>query len=159
MEIVSVCANWADEVHTPVFKKYFIPWLQEANSFLHSKGKLTRVHIDGEIKRLIPLIPDTNVDVAEAWTPAPMTSVTTAELRKAWGNKITIFGGIPAILFESQYSDEEFDNYITNLFREIAPGDNFIIGFGDNLGSAGKIERVGRVAELVKKYGKFPVSL
>ena len=31
------------------------------------------------------------------------------------------------------YSEEEFDAYIIDLFREIAPGDNFIVGMGDNL--------------------------
>ena len=62
-----------------------MPWLREAVEFLHSKGKLSQVHIDGEMKRLIPMFLETGIDVAEAWSPVPMTSVTTAELRKAWG--------------------------------------------------------------------------
>ena len=159
VEIPILCGNWSDDFHTPVFAKYFTPWLREASDYLHSKGKLTQVHVDGEMKRLIPLFLETGIDVAEAWSPVPMTSVTTGELRKAWGDKVTIWGGIPAVLFEPQYSEEEFDAYVINLFKEIAPGYNFIVGMGDNLPFDGRIERVGRVAELIDKYGSVPIEV
>ncbi len=159
VEIPYLCGNWTDDIHTPVFRKYFVPWLREAVEFLHRRDKLTVVHADGEMRRLIPMFLETGIDVAEAWTPAPMTLVTTAELRKAWGDKVTIWGGVPAVLFEPQYSDEEFDDYIINLFREVAPGYNFIVGMGDNLPFDGKIERVGRVAELIEKYGQVPIEI
>ncbi len=159
VEILSVGGNWVDHIHTPLMRKYFIPWLQKAVEFAHSKGKLTRVHIDGEMKRLIPMFPETGVDIAESWTPAPMTSVTTAELRKAWGDKVTVWGGVPAILFQPQYSDEEFVVYVKNLFKEIAPGYNFIVGMGDNLPPDGKLERVGRIVELIHKYGRLPIEI
>ncbi|MBI4267143.1 MAG: hypothetical protein HY668_02100 [Chloroflexi bacterium] len=155
---VPVCANWIDSIHTPVFKKYFVPWFQEVGEFVHSRGKLTTVHIDGEMKRLIPMFLETGIDIGEAWTPAPMTSVTTAEIRKAWGDKVVIWGGVPAILFEPQYSDDEFDAYVKNMFKEVAPGYSFIVGLGDNLPPDGKIERIGRIAELIDKYGRLPIK-
>ncbi len=160
VEMPMICGNWSDEFHTPVFKKYFTPWLKEASDYLHARGKLTQVHADGEMRRLIPLFLETGIDVAEAWSPVPMTSVTTAELRGAWGDGVTIWGGIPAVLFEpSQYSDQEFDDYIKNLFSEVAPGDNFIVGMGDNVPFDGDINRVGRVAELIDKYGRLPIEV
>ena len=158
VEILTVDGNWSDDVHTPVFKKYFIPWLREAVEFVHSKGKLSQVHADGEMRRLIPMVLETGVDVAEAWSPDPMTSVTTAELRKAWGDKVTIWGGIPSMLFEPQYSDQEFDEYVLNLFKEISPGHSFIVGMGDNLPFDGKIERVGRLVDLIEEYGHIPIG-
>ncbi len=158
VEICVLCGNWTDSIHTPIFRKYFTPWLKEATGFLHRKNKLTQVHVDGEMRRLIPLFLETGVDIAEAWCPAPMTSVTTTEARKTWGDRVTIWGGIPGILFEPQYTDEEFEQYVLNLFREVAPGYNFIVGLGDNLPVNGKIERVGKVAELIEKYGKVPIE-
>ncbi len=158
-KILSVCSNWSDEIHTPVFRKYFVPWLQEATEFLHSKGKLTLIHADGEMKRLIPLVLESGIDVAEAWSPAPMTSVTTAELRKAWGDKITIWGGLPTLIFEPTCSDEKFEDYVINLFREVAPGNNFIVGMGDNFPIAGDINRIRRVVELIEQYGILPIKI
>ncbi len=151
VEIPGICGNWDDSFHTPIFAKYFLPWLKETSDYFHSIGKLTQVHVDGEMKRLIPFFPETGIDVAEAWSPAPMTSVTTAELRKAWGDAVTIWGGIPSMLFGPQYSDEEFDDYVKDLLREVAPGNNFIVGLGDNLPFDGKIERIGRVVDLIEK--------
>ena len=160
VEILQVGGNWVDHIHTPLMKKYFIPWLQKVVEFAHLKGKLTQVHTDGEMRRLVPMFLETGVDIAESWTPAPMTSVTTAELRKAWGDKVTVWGGVPAILFQPQYSDEEFDAYVKNLFKEIAPGYNFIVGMGDNLPAPdGKIERVGRLVKLIHKYGRLPIEI
>ena len=158
-EMLMICGNWTDGIHTPVFRKYFAPWFREATEFLHSKGKLTRVHIDGEMRRLIPLFLETGIDVAEAWSPAPMTSVTTAELRKAWGDKVTIWGGLPTVIFEPMYSDEKFNAYVINLFKEIAPGYNFIVGMGDNFPIDGDIERIRRVSELINKYGALPIEI
>lgn len=160
LELYQVCSNWSDDIHTPVFKKYFLPLLQETVELLHAHGKLAMAHIDGENRRLLPFLPDTHIDVWEAWTPAPMTQVTNAELRKALGDEAVIWGGVPATLFEPTYSDEEFDNYvINNLFKEIAPGYNFIVGLGDNLPFDGKIERVCRIAELIERYGTLPIAM
>ena len=159
VEVPAVCGNWSDDIHTPVFKKYFVPWLHEAVELLHSKGKLSQVHADGEMRRLIPMFLATRVDVAEAWSPAPMTSVTTGELKKAWGDKVTIWGGMPSMLFGPQYSDQEFDDYVLNLFKEISPGRSFIVGMGDNLPFDAKIERVGRLVDLIEKYGHIPIEV
>ena len=88
-----------------------------------------------------------------------MTSVTNTELRKFIGDKGVIWGGIPSILFEPTYSDEEFDQYIINMIKEIAPGYNFIVGMGYNLPFDGNIERLGRIVELIDKYGNLPISV
>ena len=159
LELVRVCGNWSDDIQTPVFKKYFVPWFQEITEFLHDHGRFAVCHIDGENKRLIPFLLDTHIDVFEAWSPYPMTQVTTAELKKALGDKGTIWGGIPSTLFEPRYSDEEFDAYIITMLKEIAPGDHFVAGMGDNLPFDGTMERVSRIAELVDKYGSLPISV
>ncbi len=159
LEIYYIGSNWSDDVHTPVFRKFFIPWFQEITEFLHSHNKLTMSHIDGENRRLLPFLKETGIDIWEAWTPVPMTSVTNKELREAVGDKGVIWGGIPSILFEPNYSDKQFDQYVINMFKEIAPGYNYIVGMGDNLPFDGDIERLGRIVELIDEYGKFPISV
>jgi len=154
VEVPALCANWSDEFHTPVFERYFVPWLREASDRLHAVGKLSQVHADGEMKRLAPLFLATGVDVAEAWSPAPMTRLTTAALKDAWGDDVTIWGGIPSVLFGPQYSDAEFDRYVTALLEEMTPWRGFILGMGDNLPFDGEIDRVGRAARLVRESGR-----
>ncbi|MFQ5996289.1 MAG: uroporphyrinogen decarboxylase family protein [Dehalococcoidales bacterium] len=158
-EFPILCGNWSDSIHTPVFKKYFTPWLQEASDYLHSRGKIAAIHTDGEMKRLIPFVLETGIDVAECFSPVPMTSVTTAEVRKAWGDRVTIWGGVPSQFFLPEYSDEEFDARIIALFKDIAPGNSFIVGMGENLPFNAKIERVRRIAELIDQYGTLPIEI
>jgi len=159
LEIFNICANWSDDIQTPVFKKYFTPWFQEVSDLLHAHGKLAMVHTDGEMRRLNPLLRETSIDVAEAITPAPQTRVTMREFRRELGGNIVIWGGIPSILFEPMYSDEEFDAYVKNLFKQMAPGYRFIVGMGDNLPFDSDINRVGRVVELIDKYGSLPIEI
>ena len=59
----------------------------------------------------------------------------------------------------SPRTDEEFDAYIINLFKEIAPGNNFIVGMGDNFPIDGDIDRIHRVVELIDKYGTLPIEI
>ena len=159
LEIFNICANWSDDIQTPVFKKYFTPWFQEVADFLHAHGKLAMAHTDGEMRRLNPLFSETRIDVAEAVTPAPQSLVPMTEFRRELGDNVTIWGGIPSILFEPMYSDEEFDTYVKNLLKDMAPGYRFIVGMGDNLPFDGDIDRVGRVVELIDKYGSLPIEI
>lgn len=71
LQIFQVCSNWSDDIHTPVFRKYFVPWFQEVCGFLHDHGCLATAHADGEMRRLNPMFRETGIDIAEAITPAP----------------------------------------------------------------------------------------
>ncbi|MDP3063699.1 MAG: uroporphyrinogen decarboxylase family protein [Chloroflexota bacterium] len=156
-EVVMICGNWTDSLHTPVFRKYMVPYLRKASEFLHSKGKFSQAHIDGEMKRLMPMFLETGIDVAEAFTPSPMTLVTAKEVHEAWGDKVTVWGGIPSVLFEPTYTDQEFDDFVVNLFRDMRPGYNFVVGMGDNVPVNAVFDRVKRVGQLVDKYGRLPL--
>ncbi|MFH1484785.1 MAG: uroporphyrinogen decarboxylase family protein, partial [Chloroflexota bacterium] len=158
-ELIQSCSNFVDVIHTPpIFEKYFVPWFQEVAELFHANGKLLQTHIDGEMRRLLPVFSKTGIDVAEAFSPPPMTSCTATDLKKAWGDKITIWGGVATQLFADPYSDKDFDEYVISLFKEIAPGYNFIVGVGDNVPVAAKVDRLRRVTELIDKYGKLPMS-
>jgi uroporphyrinogen-III decarboxylase len=159
-DIIRIGGNFSDAVTSPpLFAKYFVPYFQEFSMLMHSRGKIVVSHTDGEMKRLLSLFLKTGIDVAEAFTPTPMTNCTLTEARETWGDKITIWGGVPSIFLCDGFSDEEFESYMLNLFKEIAPGNNFILGLGDNLPADGQLERLARIADLVDKYGEYPINV
>jgi hypothetical protein len=45
-----------------------------------------------------------------------------------------------------------------NLFREIAPGDRFILGISDTTPPNAKFERLLRITEMVKEWGPLPMK-
>lgn len=143
----------------PYFKKYITPYYKEFSALLHSKGKYLSYHADNDNHLLLPLIPEAGYDMGECFATWPMNRLTIGEAYKAWyPTKTIIWGGIPSVAFSVGFSDEEFEDYMDTLFKSIVPGDNIILGIGDNLMPGHKIERVERVSQLVSERGRIPVK-
>jgi hypothetical protein len=160
-EVIFSGANYDEMItYPPFFRDHIMPHIQKLADMLHPKGKLLLSHCDGENKGLLDLIPESGMDIAEAICPQPMTKVTIAEIIKAFKGKVTIFGGVPSVaLLEVSMSDEEFEIFMKNLFKEIAPGDRFILGISDTTPPDAKFERLLRITEMVNEWGTLPMKL
>jgi len=97
------------------------------------------------------------VQVVEALTPKPMTSIDIAETRRLWKDQVTMWGGLASLMLTDTFSNEEFERFLEDLFRAIAPGDRFILGFGDNLPTDTLFERVKRIAQFWTEGGSYPL--
>jgi uroporphyrinogen-III decarboxylase len=158
-EILMVGCNWSDSITSPpIFKKYFVHHLEEVVDLMHSHGKLTSCHVDGDMKRLLDLFVGTGVDIAEALAPMPLGNYSIEEAREAFSDRLTIWGGIPTPLFTSTYSDEEFVSYIRNVLQAVAPGNRFILAMADNIPPNGRFDRVSEVKELVDQWANLPLD-
>ena len=159
-EVVFSGANFDEMItYPPFFKEHIMPYLQKLAGMLHPKGKLLLCHCDGENKGLLDLLPETGMDIADSFCPQPMTKITVSEAKKAFRGKVTIFGGIPAVVFlEDCMSDGEFERFMRGLFQEIAPGDRFILGISDTMPPDAKFDRVLRVTEMVQEWGQLPMK-
>ena len=116
------------------------------------------MHGDGEMKRLLALLPEAGVQVVEAITPQPMTSIDLRALRRLWRDRVTIWGGVPAIILTPAYTDGHFHEHIEALWESIAPGDRFILGFGDNVPTDALWHRVTWLARFVADNGALPLG-
>jgi len=160
-EVIFLGANYDEMItYPPFFRDHIMPHLQKLAGMLHPRGKLLLCHCDGENKGLLDLIPESGMDIAEAVCPQPMTKVTISEVKKALKKgKVTIFGGVPSVAFlEDSMSDEEFEHFMKNLFREIVPGDRFILGVSDTTPPDAKFERLLRINEMVQQWGQLPMK-
>ncbi len=159
-EVIFSGANYDEMItYPPFFRDHIMPHLQKLADILHPKGKLLLCHCDGENKGLLDLIPESGMDIAEAFCPQPMTKVTISEAKSALKGKVTIFGGVPSvILLEESMSDKDFEKFMKKLFQEIAPGDRFILGVSDTTPPDAKFERLFRITEMVQEWGKLPME-
>jgi len=156
--------NWGgnfDETITypPYFEKEIGPWIRKAADIVGKRGKLVLCHCDGENQGLLDLIKDSGIHVAEAVCPYPMTKVRIEEYYQRWGDRLTIFGGIPSnmLLLESA-TDGEFEGYLDHLMKAIAPGRRFILGIADTTPPGAVFERLVRIGERVEKEGRLPLE-
>ncbi len=149
-----------DSQFTPpkIFRTYMLPYFQAFAERLHDRGKVLCCHADADTSRLLELIVASGFDMAECFVTAPMVPVTLSEARAAFGDRVTIWGGIPSSILCEPVTDAAFEAYMRELFRTIAPGRAFILGVADNVMAEAKLERIQRVTEMVRAYGACPID-
>ena len=160
-EVIFSGGNYDETItYPPFFRDHIMPHLQKLADMLHPRGKLLQTHCDGENQRLLDLLAESGMDIAEAVCPQPMTKVSITDVKKAFKGKVTIFGGVPSVaLLEESMPDDEFERFMKNLLREIAPGRRFILGVSDTTPPNAKFERLLRITDMVREQGSLPMML
>jgi hypothetical protein len=159
-QVIEVGGNY-DQAMTPppIFRSYFLPFYRLAVPILHAAGKVVALHGDGDMgPELLALMRETGVDSVEALTPQPMTTIDIRQARQAWGSSVTLWGGIPAVLMTETYTDEQVEAFLEDLFAAVAPGDRFILGFGDNVPTDGLFSRILQVTEFYHRHNGIPIE-
>ena len=155
-------ANFDDMItYPPYFKKEFVPWIRKASDYLAAKGKLVICHCDGENQGLIDLIADSGMHVAEAVCCAPMTKLPIETYYKRWckSGKLTIMGGlIQSMLSPATSSLEDLHAYLDRLFKNVSPGNRFILSVADTTPPNADFDRLAIIAERVEKEGRLPLE-
>jgi hypothetical protein len=136
-------------------EQYMLPYMQEFADYMHDYGKKVAHHADNDTSSIIDLLRESRYDMHECFVTAPMVPITLAEGRKALGDDIVVFGGVPSVILEETTSDEQFEIYLEEIFDAVKPGDNFILGIADNMMPASMMSRVKRISELVEQQGTY----
>jgi len=142
------------------FEKDILPWCRRAGQKLHAAGILTMVHPDGENRGLMDLIPQCDMDIADAVTPYPMTKIDIEEYYERWcrSGQMTIQGGIPEMfLLEESTTWDDLKNYLDHLLNVIKPGTRFIASIGDTSPPNTDFDRLLYIGERIEKEGKLPL--
>jgi hypothetical protein len=158
-EVIEVGGNYDEQMTPPkIFDQYYAPFYREVAEKFKKMGKILAVHGDGEMKELLTSLKAAGVEVVEAATPAPMTSIDVRAVRELWGDDMTMWGGIASTMFTPTYSDEEFHTYIEDLFAAVAPGDRFVLGTGDNVPTDGLWHRIKWLSDYYQAHATYPLA-
>lgn len=158
-EVVWWGANFDDMLtYPPYFAQEIQPWIRKAADVLGAAGKLVLCHTDGENRGLMDLIRDSGMHIAESFCPAPMTKVTLAEYYGHWSPKLTLFGGIPSTVVLPGTSEADFEAYMDELFRAVAPGRRIVLGVADEVPPQVVFSRLQRIGERVEREGRLPLQ-
>jgi uroporphyrinogen-III decarboxylase len=141
-----------------IFDRYIVPYYQDLSALLRSRGKVLALHADNDTRQILARIERAGYGMAECFATHPLVPTTLAEARAAWGNRVIIWGGVPSIILEEPCTDAEFERYMDELFRTIAPGDAFILGVSDNVMPGAKIERLRCITQMMEERGVYPIS-
>ena len=138
----------------PVFAEYFTPALAAQAKTLHEKGKFLITHTDGENTGLLEEYVASGIDIADSICPKPMTKLSLKEVRDCFGDKITIWGGIPSVsVLEDSMNNREFGEYMEDIFEQIGKGDHLIFSIADTAPPAMKFERLEVISKMINEFG------
>lgn len=150
-EVIMLGGNYDDSITYPAyFRKYILPPLREYAEVLHHKGKYLMTHTDGENRLLLPLYLDAGFDIADSVCPHPMTRCRLDQIHEAFADRITIWGGIPAILLcKDSASAEDFRSFIDATLKRYGHASHFVLGVSDMVTAEAEWDRLEYIAEKV----------
>jgi methylmalonyl-CoA mutase cobalamin-binding domain/chain len=158
-EVVWWGANFDDMLtYPPYFAEAIQPWIRKAADLLGAAGKLVLCHTDGENTGLMDLIRDSGMHVAESITPAPLTRVTIGEYYRRWSPQLTLFGGIPSTIMLPGTPERDFEAYMDEFFRAVAPGTRMVVGIADEVPPEAVFARLQRIGERIEREGRLPLQ-
>ena len=143
----------------PLFDQYITPYYQELTASLRDRGKTVAMHADNDTRAILSQIEKAGFGMVECFVTSPMVPTTLAEARAAWGDRVIIWGGVPSVILEDPFTNEQFEEYMDELFRAIAPGKAFILGIADNAMPGAKLERMRRITQMVEERGWYPIEI
>jgi len=150
-EVIFLGGNYDDSITYPAFfEKYILPALRDYAAVLHAKGKYLMTHTDGENRQLLGLYLRAGFDIADSVCPYPMTRCTLEEIRAAFADRITIWGGIPStLLCHASTPEDEFRRSIYQLIERYGHESHFILGVSDMVTADADWDRLQYVTEKV----------
>ncbi len=141
-----------------IFEKHMLDYYQKLSALLRSRDKTLTLHADNETRQILGHIERAGYGMVECFVTAPMVETTLAEARAEWGDRVIIWGGVPSVILEEPYTEQEFEREIDNVFRTIAPGDAFILGVADNVMPGAKLDRVRYITRMIEQHGAYPIA-
>jgi hypothetical protein len=133
-----------------LFTKYVLPAYQRYSDLLHGQNKKMGCHGDGNLKKLLKLLPESGLDVCESFTPAPMTDCSLSETLDVWQHGPLIWGGFPQCWLEETTSEAQFQAHFEGLMSTVK-GRPFILGIGDAVMGNNIVGRLKYMAERINR--------
>ncbi len=151
-EVVLLGGNYdASITPPPFFRKHILPHLKSYAETLHRRGKYLMTHTDGENHNLMELYLEAGFDVADSVCPAPMTRCPLEQIRSAFADRITIWGGLPSVLLcPHSFGWEDFKRAVDGLMARYGRESHFILGVSDMVTADADIDRVKYITDQVE---------
>ena len=149
---IVIISDHADEnlISPAWYRSYCIPYYRKACRILHAAGKKVSTHLDGNFKGYFPFIMETEFDLLDGCTPAPMFNFEPEELAAATSGeggmkRMSCYCGVPASLFTTGQSPSSLADFAERISGAFAG--RVIINVGDILPPNGSIEAVVQIGK------------
>jgi uroporphyrinogen decarboxylase len=139
-----------------IFRQLAFPAVKKAIELAEAAGIPTHVHSCGPEKELVKIMAEeTNLTVIDPLEIPPMGDCDLKELKKLYGNKITLKGNLHTTDVMLRGSKEDVIEASKKAIDDGASGGRFILSTGDQCGRDTPFENLYAMIETARTYGKY----
>ncbi len=149
-EHLSYCGNCVPEVLGDLFAKYCLPLYDELGEMAHEKGKTLGCHLDANNAFWAAAIARSQLDVIEAFTPAPDTDMTMADACAAWPEKAYLVNFPSSVHLGTT---EQVKDVTRRILTESAPGTGVIMSVTEDIPPQVGNRSIIDIAEVLAELG------
>ena len=133
-------------------EEFFLPLVREGLELVHSYGGIYRFQDDGKMADLIPPLVKMGVDIIGALQPPPVGDCVLPDLKKQYGDKVCLLGGLDPIYTFELGTPETVRIAVTKLLEQIGDGRGVIFCTGEAFGPKTPAECLREWVKTVCEY-------
>ena len=118
-------------VSPTLYRRYALPWLQEATALAHRYGVFTGVHMCGRSRAALPLLAESGIDLLEPLEASPGGDVVLAEVKKQYGPSFCLKGNVNTFHTLARGTPADVESAARKVIEEAGEGGGLILSTGD----------------------------
>lgn len=139
-----------------IFRQLAFPAVKRVIELATEAGLPTHIHSCGPEKELVKIMAEeTSLSVIDPLEVAPMGDCNLAELKRLYGNKITLKGNLHTTEVMLRGTVDDVIRASRKAIDDAAEGGRFILSTGDQCGRDTPDENLNAMIETARTYGKY----
>jgi hypothetical protein len=149
--LVHFADNLSSDNLAGLYDRHLAPVHRRRLARLHAAGVKAAVHLDGQVRGLLPKLAAVGFDAVEALTPQPAGDVAVEDLRAlAASDHVILWGGVPGVMFAPPFTWADMESHVRQLLSAWR-GTRFVVGVADQVPPDGDITYCPRITDLIRR--------
>jgi uroporphyrinogen-III decarboxylase len=132
-----------------LYRRFALPYQKPLIRAIQSGGGIVHLHLCGNVKHLLAILPQTGAAILETITPPPLGDTTLREAKAAIGRRMCLKGNLSPTGALRNGTPEECLREARECLAAGSEGGGFIFSVADNLAPGTPEENIAAVAEVL----------
>ncbi|OGO80979.1 MAG: hypothetical protein A2Y21_11400 [Clostridiales bacterium GWC2_40_7] len=161
VDCVMIATDWAYNsgpiVSPEMIRKYMIPQVKAIVDLCHNHNVYVLKHTDGNIMKIADDFFNMEIDAYQGIEPNAGMNI--AEIKKLYGNKVTLMGNVDCARTLPFGTKEEIIKETKECIKVAAPNGGYIVSSSNTIANPIPASNFLTMVDTVFKYGKYPITI
>lgn len=148
----SPSSGWSPQI----YEEMFLPHLVKQVELVHSYPETVYLYYDdGKMKEFVDLYVSGGIDVLMTLTPPPMGNAEPSEMKRKYGDKIALMGGVDFVNELCYSTPEKIRRIVKERLEIYKPGGGYILDGSNKVPYETPVENLKAFVEAGKEFGQY----